>query len=90
MELRKWQLAVQAGAVSPDEIREELLGLKPIMGGLGMLPVQPPQTLEEAINRQIDVATMATIGNYRALDPHILDGAPAKSNGKPRKGRAHV
>lgn len=85
MELRKWQLAIQAGAVSPDEIREQLLGLKPLMGGLGMLPAQPPDTIEEAIDRSVQVQVMATLGHYRALG-----GFDPPKNGKPRREVADV
>jgi phage portal protein BeeE len=83
MKLRWAQALGGLGAITPDELRAlSPLGLGPMMGGLGALPVQPPQTLEEALDRSIQIQTMAAWGEHARVDASHR----SRQNGRAKAG----
>jgi HK97 family phage portal protein len=88
MELRRWQLGISAGAVTLDEIREELLGLPPMPGGLGSdLAGAALIGVEQAINRQVAMTAMIEYDALKGPSQEARDLAAAK---RAAKSNGHV
>lgn len=59
MQLRRFQLLAQSGAISADELRA-WAGLPPVPHGLGSMPIPAPTSIQDALERTIDAGVMVT------------------------------
>lgn len=59
LEMRKFQLLAQSGAISADELRA-WAGLPKLPHGLGGLPIPAPSSIQDALERTIDAGVMVT------------------------------